>query len=326
MFCVLSASESVTKEQAETFIREHSGELVCTPIPDSTVLCGRQSVSVKNIIKQGKHLVQDIAWISYCNGKVRPCPPRLILYCPADMRSLVLGGFDEHGDSYTEPVTVDELHQIVGAMTTKLPDDSNDTSLRRYPEFADFWRFALSDMVLWTRERCAMSYTAEMYGAQVTTDSNCPLVTHRLSEEQDGDEGVGKRISRRDLLDILKPFISQQLYTRFIHIYISQIYVCMRTFYNLNVIVFQSLQVVLCHIYRQHDSVVYDVLTMNHADTDVGDFYCVDAASGTISRPGKRRKVVESDPYLKTPSGERVLSVKSGCPLNRTVKSHSTGF
>ena len=31
---------------------------------------------------------------------------------------------------------------------------------------------------------------------------------------------------------------------------------------------------------------------MNHADTDVGDFYCVDATSGTVSRPGKRRKVV----------------------------------
>eukprot|EP00116_Pleurobrachia_bachei_P002780 sb/3463042/ len=249
-FCVLSASESVTKEQAETFIKEHSGELVCTPIHDSTVLCGRQSVSVKNIIKQGKHLVHNIAWIRYCNDKPRPCPPRLILHCPADMRGLVLGGFDEHGDSYTEPVTVDELHQIVGAMTTELPDNSSVTSLKRYPEFGDFWRFALSDMVLWTRERCAMSYTAEMYGAQVTTDSNCPLVTHRLSEELDSDEGVGKIISRRDLLDILKPFISQKLYARF-----SQ-------------------------------------RTMNHADTDVGDFYCVDAASGTISRPGKRRKVV----------------------------------
>eukprot|EP00116_Pleurobrachia_bachei_P014849 sb/3475111/ len=105
------------------------------------------------------------------------------------------GRFDEHG------VTVDELHQIIGAMTTELPDDSNVTSLRRYPEFADFWRFALSGIELWTRRRCAMSYTAEMYGAQVVTDSNCPLVTHRLGE-QDGDEGVGKRISRRDLLDI----------------------------------------------------------------------------------------------------------------------------
>ena len=212
LFCVLSASESVTKELAETFIKEHSGEIVCTPIPGSTVLCGRQSVSVKNIIKQGKHVVQDIAWIGYCNDKLRPCPPRLMLYCPADMRSLVLGGFDEHGDSFTEPVTVDELHQIIGAMATDIPDDGDDTSLRRYPQFADFWRFALSDMVLWTQQRCAISYTAEMYGAQVTTDSNCPLVTHRLEA---GDEGVGKQISRSDLLDIIEPFISQELYTRF---------------------------------------------------------------------------------------------------------------
>ena len=221
-FCILSGSDDVTKHDAEKCIKQHSGTIVSTPIQGCTVVCGRQSISVQNVTKQGKHLVLDISWISLCSTSVNPCPPHLVLHCPDRLKDEVFGSFDEFGDSYTVPVSPEELKDLFD----RLPDLSSrgDYSVnqkayldlkKKYTQFSDFWRFALKDMVIYSSDLAMPVLSiAKLYGARITDNEKEEGITHYMIESTTRfQSGVG--LTKLQLLELLKPHISGETYKAF---------------------------------------------------------------------------------------------------------------
>lgn len=224
-YCVLSGSEDIAKEEAERFIKEHSGTSVSTPIQGCIVMCGRQSISVQNVIKLGQHLVIDIAWIKLCSGNVNPCPPHLVLHCPSHLKEEVFGPFDEFGDSFTVPVTPEELKDLFNRLPWPPAHDYSVNQMAllnlktKYPQFKEFWRFSLKEMVIHCSDVSApLLSVAKLYGARITENCLEEGITHfiKVSDEDTGPvPNSGKPLTCLELLEKLKPHISEESYDTF---------------------------------------------------------------------------------------------------------------
>ena len=223
-YCVLSSSDDVTKLEAERFLKEHSGLTVSTPVSGCTILCGRRSVSVQNVIKQDKHLVLDISWIKLFTNQVNPCPPYLIVHCPSELKEKVFAPFDRFGDSYTVPITAGDL----GLLLKQLPSLPSTQSYtvnqeaildlkKKYKQFNSFWRFSLKEMVIFTSKSLSpVISVAEHCGARVTGDANRLDITH-IVEDTDNGNGLNRDgvtyINKKEVLELIKPHISEESYT-----------------------------------------------------------------------------------------------------------------
>ena len=229
-FCVLSGSDSVTKQEAERFIKEHSGTAVSTPIPGCTVLCGRRSISVQNAIKQGQHLILDISWVSQCSESVNPCPPHLVLHCPERLKGEVFGSFDEFGDSFTVPVTPDSLRELFDRLPSlsslgdyTVNQDAYLELKKKYKQFSDYWRFGMKEMLIFSPDlTLPILSIAKLYGARLTDNVELNGITHHMlangvhhNEMNSSQQNLGESLTKCQLLELLKPYISEEAYSVF---------------------------------------------------------------------------------------------------------------
>lgn len=219
-YCVLSGSDDLTKIEAECFIKEHSGIAVSTPVAGCTVLCGRKSVSVQNVIKQKQHLVLDISWIRMSTDQAMPCPPHLIIHCPPELREKALAPFDSFGDSYTAPITPEELGQLLKRLPSQ-PDcyTVNQEAIlslkKKYKQFHAYWRFTLKDLVILSPKTLSpVLYLAQHCGARLTDDPSRGDITHVMAGATDENFNRVDVVSIDDnqLLQLLKPHISDESY------------------------------------------------------------------------------------------------------------------
>ena len=218
-FCVLSGSDEVIKQDAERFIKEHSGTTVSTPIPGCTVLCGRQSISVKNVIKQGQHLVLDISWIKLCSTSVNPCPPHLVIHCPGPLKEDVFSSFDEFGDSFSVPVNPEQLRDLFNRLPNISSQGENIINQeayldlkKKYKQFSDYWRFALKEMHIFSADlTLPILSIARLYGARLTDNEDQDGITHHIvGDDEHDDSGLGAPLTKSQLLELLKPHISEE--------------------------------------------------------------------------------------------------------------------
>ena len=220
-FCVLSSSGDIPKHEAELTIREHSGSVVATPVPSCTVICGKQSISVQNVIKQGKHLILDIKWLKLNKTKLQPCPPYLVIHCPEGMQERTFVSFDEYGDSFTVPVKPDDLKSLFQRIEIPSEEECQVNpgaflSLKnKYPEFTNFWRFSLKEMVILTEDTShPLVSLAGLHGAEVTANPEMDGITHKFQFSSIYKDDV-RDLSDVDLLETLKELLFEDTYNAF---------------------------------------------------------------------------------------------------------------
>jgi hypothetical protein len=117
-----------------------------------------------------------------------------------------LGEVDEFGDSFTKPVTPEELKDL----------------LSRNPVLS--WRSALNEMVIFCPDvTLPILYIAKLYGATLTDVKDNAGITHHFvednstttEEKMDSEPPVARAITKIDLLEMLKPYISDATYRTF---------------------------------------------------------------------------------------------------------------
>ena len=209
-FCVLSESNDISRDTAVRSLREHSGDITNTVIDNCVVVCGRMSISVKNVISSQKHKVVNIKWVEMLQSKQRECPPYLIHFCPTHLQTSLSQHFDEYGDSFTDRTNPTELKTVFGMMDSidRNANQINHQNMvvlkERY--FRDFWRFSLRSYVILCpplEMNLLLLQQCVLYGATIISylnNSLMPSVTHRL----DGHYPEMEHIQVLTLTDIAK--------------------------------------------------------------------------------------------------------------------------
>lgn len=108
---------------------------------------------------------------------------------------------DEFGDSFTEPVTPQQLKELV----------------YRSPDLS--WRRALKDMVILSQDLTIPILTvAKLHGATITEDKEDASVTHHFMDTLDcirRDQLQANLLTKKELADMLKPHVSKDTYNCF---------------------------------------------------------------------------------------------------------------
>lgn len=133
---------------------------------------------------------------------------------------------DEFGDSFTEPVTAESLKALIDSLPPLPQDYEVDQSAyldikRRCALFQSYWGFALKEMLILTRdEKLPILYIARLYGARTTENRYMEGITHHMADMgAHCCNGVscypGNPITKLELLERLRPWISPQTYEAF---------------------------------------------------------------------------------------------------------------
>ena len=228
-FYIVDGTEFATRKHALKCILKHGGNVVDTLTDGCTVLCDRHCRShFDGRTGPGNHLVLDISWIELCTNFNQPCPPHLVVYCPEHLREQIFSSFDEFGDSFTEPVTPEGLKALFDRLSP-LPLEGDyvvnqEAYLhikKKYRQLRDYWRFALKEMLILSRDiNLPILTIARLYGARLTADKEMKGITHHLTDigvESDNVKSCspGEPITKSDLLERLRPYISKQTYNTF---------------------------------------------------------------------------------------------------------------
>ncbi len=116
-FCVMLNKSD--KARIERLIMENGGELSGTAQDDKCCVISEVThLRVELVKKQGRHDIVKTSWIEDCvsKGEMVPLLLRYVIYATPATQNEMLVVADMFGDSYTAPVTGDELREIFGQM------------------------------------------------------------------------------------------------------------------------------------------------------------------------------------------------------------------
>ncbi|RZF41479.1 hypothetical protein LSTR_LSTR000193 [Laodelphax striatellus] len=122
--CVFSGDQENTKKQIETKVAENGGKVTQNPGKQTHfIICGseKNSIRVRNAISSGKHDIVTVNWFFQCitMGFIVDFHPEDLICMCEDTSQRMKIMFDEYGDSFTEPATMDSLKEVFGRVEGK---------------------------------------------------------------------------------------------------------------------------------------------------------------------------------------------------------------
>ena len=136
----------------------------------------------------------------------------------------MFSSFDEFGDSFSVPVTPEQLRDLFNRLPNISSQGENIINQeayldlkKKYKQFSDYWRFALKEMHIFSADlTLPILSIARLYGARLTDNEDQDGITHHIvgDDEHDGS-GLGAPLTKFQLLELLKPHISEETYSVF---------------------------------------------------------------------------------------------------------------
>uniref|UniRef100_A0A914W548 DNA ligase IV n=1 Tax=Plectus sambesii TaxID=2011161 RepID=A0A914W548_9BILA len=140
--CIMD--NSANKGNLERIVAELGGTVVQNPgMNTMCVVAPTVTIRVKSVIAANSHNVVKPDWLMCCSNESRlvPFAPAFMFHTLLSTQATFRGAFDEFGDSYTEPVTVDQLKTILNKVEpAKL---SSDEQAEWMEQLLDDYKYAL---------------------------------------------------------------------------------------------------------------------------------------------------------------------------------------
>ncbi|KRZ51252.1 DNA ligase 4 [Trichinella nativa] len=122
--CILNGNDTFTKENLEGKVVELGGTVVQHPV------AGRQTVKVKSVVRASTVDVLKLSWLIRCiqtNSFIQWTPKDMLL-TTATMKRHFKRNFDQYGDSYTDPVDSETLHDLLATVPVEKTDVDDSKS------------------------------------------------------------------------------------------------------------------------------------------------------------------------------------------------------
>ncbi|KRX22582.1 DNA ligase 4 [Trichinella nelsoni] len=122
--CILNGNDTFTKENLEGKVVELGGTVVQHPV------AGRQTVKVKSVVRASTVDVLKLSWLIRCiqtNSFIQWTPKDMLL-TTATMKRHFKRNFDQYGDSYTDPVDSETLHDLLTTVPVEKTDVDDSKS------------------------------------------------------------------------------------------------------------------------------------------------------------------------------------------------------
>ncbi|XP_054830436.1 DNA ligase 4 [Eublepharis macularius] len=119
-FCVMTGTESCSKNELESKIAEFGGSVVQNPGPDTyCVVVGTENIRVKNIISSNKHDVVRAEWLLQCFEKRAfvPWQPVFMIHMSSETKQHFACKYDQYGDSYAADIDAVQLKELFSRMS-----------------------------------------------------------------------------------------------------------------------------------------------------------------------------------------------------------------
>ncbi|XP_077170434.1 DNA ligase 4 [Paroedura picta] len=129
-FCVMTGTESCSKNELESKIAEFGGSVVQNPGPDTyCVVVGTENIRVRNIISSNQHDVVRAEWLLQCFEKQAfvPWQPTFMVHMSSETKEHFACKYDRYGDSYTADTDVAQLKELFSRMSSLREEISWDT-------------------------------------------------------------------------------------------------------------------------------------------------------------------------------------------------------
>ncbi|XP_039278065.1 DNA ligase 4 [Nilaparvata lugens] len=116
--CVFSGDTEITKKEIETKIAENGGKVTQNPGTQThLIICGseKNSIRVRNAVSSGKHDIVTVSWFLQCVqlGYLVDFHPKDLICMCEDTSERMKIMYDEYGDSFTEPTTLENLKEVL---------------------------------------------------------------------------------------------------------------------------------------------------------------------------------------------------------------------
>lgn len=215
VFCVLG--DDKWKKEIISLLKSHgAAKEVANPTPDSfCIVADKESLRIKNYKKHGKHdIAKGRIWIDKCiaANKIVNFLPEDLFFAKETTRNTFSKEYDEYGDSFTKPSTVDEVKMMTKAIIEQennnppennedmkamrramdeelFPtDDQQSSSSSSSPPKLPKWSFLSECKILFLGNipnQISLEYEIEFYRGTITKSKEQTGITHVIVEEKE---------------------------------------------------------------------------------------------------------------------------------------------
>ncbi|KAL1137893.1 hypothetical protein AAG570_009588 [Ranatra chinensis] len=116
--CVMSGSETSSKQDLEGIIIKNGGKIVATPTSNTYCIVigdSRHDIRVKNVINSKKHDVVLWSWLLKCqeSSRLLPWKPNVIVSSTMRTQLRLSKKYDRYGDSFTKESSLETLREVL---------------------------------------------------------------------------------------------------------------------------------------------------------------------------------------------------------------------